>query len=95
MVKGKIISNGRYRSVEHRAVVNRRKPRLTVAIFCNPADDTLVSPAPALLDELHPALYRSMTFRDFLARFFRNGLDGKAYVESFRSSSSSSSHPAP
>ena len=84
----KIISNGKYKSVEHRAIVNKHEPRMTIAVFCNPADDTIISPAPALLDEHHPPLYRPMTFGEFLASFFKKGLDGKGYVESFKNSSS-------
>lgn len=79
-----IISNGKYKSVEHRAIVNKKKARMTVAVFCNPADDTIISPAPALLDARHPPLYRPMTFGEFLASFFKKGLDGKGYVESFK-----------
>lgn len=79
-----ILSNGKYKSVEHRALVNKRQARMTIAVFCNPADDTIISPAAGLVDAAHPPLYRPMTFGEFLASFFKKGLDGKGYVESFK-----------
>ncbi|KAH7283506.1 hypothetical protein KP509_34G010300 [Ceratopteris richardii] len=79
-----ILSNGRYKSVEHRVVVNKHAPRITIAIFCNPADDNIISPAPEFIDKNNPPLYKSMTYGGFLLSFFKKGLDGKGYIESLK-----------
>jgi G3E family GTPase len=52
-VHSQILTNGIYKSVEHRVVVNSERERLTVACFINPANDTLVAPIPKLLNHHH------------------------------------------
>ncbi|CAL4893649.1 unnamed protein product [Urochloa decumbens] len=44
------LSNGRYRSCLHRAVVHRERERRSLAFFLCPRDDRVVRPPPRLLD---------------------------------------------
>ncbi|TVU31728.1 hypothetical protein EJB05_23426, partial [Eragrostis curvula] len=44
-----ILSNGRYRSVEHRAVVHPSRERISAAVFHRPCQDALVGPLPELV----------------------------------------------
>ncbi|KAK4366068.1 hypothetical protein RND71_013948 [Anisodus tanguticus] len=61
-----IISNGKLRSAEHRAVTNSREARTSIAIFINPAPNCIVEPAKVLLNEYNPPLYKSILYRDFI-----------------------------
>ncbi|TKW27195.1 hypothetical protein SEVIR_3G242400v4 [Setaria viridis] len=67
------LSNGRYRSCVHRAVVHRERERRSLAFFLCPRDDRVVRPPPRLLaarddQEQQPRLYPDFTWAD-LARF--------------------------
>ncbi|CAN4093320.1 unnamed protein product [Withania somnifera] len=61
-----IISNGKLRSVEHRAVTNSREARTSIAVFVNPAPNCIVEPAKILLNESNPPLYQSIIYKDFI-----------------------------
>ncbi|KAH7541967.1 hypothetical protein FEM48_Zijuj02G0023400 [Ziziphus jujuba var. spinosa] len=45
-----IMSNNLYKSIEHRAVANRNKSRISIPIFVNPGPDALVGPLPQVLE---------------------------------------------
>nr|QEP99659.1 flavonoid synthase I [Marchantia emarginata] len=62
-----ILSNAKYCSVEHQAVVNSNETRLTLVVFANPNSMARMGPAPELVSEENPAKYRSFTFKDYLA----------------------------
>jgi len=49
----------------HLAVVNESKMRLTVATGLFPAGSLVVMPAPELIDDEHPPLFKSITTDDF------------------------------
>ncbi|XP_057830673.2 flavanone 3-dioxygenase 2 [Cryptomeria japonica] len=72
-----IVSNGRYKSVEHRAVVNAERTRISIAAANGPALDALIFPAPQLVDETHPPLYRSMLYGEFARYLQTTELRGK------------------
>nr|AAN87570.1 gibberellin 3-oxidase [Spinacia oleracea] len=61
-----ILSNGRYPSVYHRAMVNRVQHRLSVAYLYGPASGVRVQPLPKLIDATHPPLYRPVTWSEYL-----------------------------
>ncbi|KAL3701940.1 hypothetical protein R1sor_019962 [Riccia sorocarpa] len=87
-----VMSNGRYRSVEHRAVVNGDRDRLSVATFLDPAKDCLLTPAKELIDEEHPRLYKEVLFRDFISAWYSKGPDGKRNIDSLKVIPSIESH---
>jgi len=68
------VSNGRFRSVEHRAVTNTSKARISIPMFWIPAVDAFIAPAPSMVDEQHPPLYRGYKFEEFWKVFRSNGL---------------------
>jgi len=70
-----ILSNGRYRSIEHRAVVHPDKERISAAMFHQPCPNTTGGPLPELVNrDSGGARYRSM---DFMKNFFASKLDGR------------------
>lgn len=77
-----ILSNGRYRSVEHRAVANSSKARMSVATFYDPSKATVISPAVELIDSKHPVLYKDVLFGDHISAWYTKGPEGKKVVDS-------------
>ena len=45
-----MISNGEYKSVEHRVVVNPERHRLSIAVFHGPPMKTMIGPLAALVE---------------------------------------------
>ncbi|KAI8563222.1 hypothetical protein RHMOL_Rhmol03G0095600 [Rhododendron molle] len=61
-----ICSNGRYKSVLHRAIVNSVKPRISVASLYIVPYSSVVRPSPKLIDESNPRRYMDTDFSSFL-----------------------------
>ncbi|CAL5377684.1 unnamed protein product [Camellia sinensis] len=82
-----ILSNGRYKSVVHRAVVNNKATRISIAMASGPSLDTIVSPAPELVEdgEAHrPPAYIPMKYRDYVKLQQSNQLDRKSCLDQVR-----------
>jgi isopenicillin N synthase-like dioxygenase len=76
-----IVTNGIYRSIEHRATVNSVKERLSMATFYNPRLDGDMGPAPSLITPESPALFKRIGVSDYFRGFFSRKLDGKSYID--------------
>ncbi|CAM8984710.1 unnamed protein product [Rhodiola kirilowii] len=61
-----ILSNGRYLSVLHRAMVNRTQHRLSLAYLYGPPPNVKISPVCKLLSPTRPPLYRPITWSEYL-----------------------------
>nr|BAF81268.2 anthocyanidin synthase [Iris x hollandica] len=58
-----ILSNGRYKSILHRGLVNKEKVRISWAVFCEPPKEKIVlEPLAELVAEGSPAKYPPRTF---------------------------------
>ncbi|KAK7321235.1 hypothetical protein VNO77_31672 [Canavalia gladiata] len=79
-----ILTNGKYKSVVHRAVVNKKGARISVGIANGPPLDTIVGPAPELYDEVTPPAYRAITYRDYLQLQQSNELDRNSCLDRIR-----------
>ncbi|OMO61712.1 Oxoglutarate/iron-dependent dioxygenase [Corchorus capsularis] len=80
-----ILSNGKYKSILHRAVVNNRDTRISIAIPHGPAIDAVVSPASKLIDPVsNPPIYRAVKYKEYLELNQSNTLDGKSCLEHIR-----------
>ncbi|CBI30185.3 unnamed protein product, partial [Vitis vinifera] len=61
-----IFSNGKYKSVLHRVVVNSTKPRISVASLHSLPFKCMVKPAPQLISQENPRHYKDTDFASFL-----------------------------
>ncbi|KAK7272614.1 hypothetical protein RJT34_29327 [Clitoria ternatea] len=73
-----ILTNGIYRSIEHRAMVNSQRERVSFATFYSPRKDGVVGPLPSLITEQTPAKFKSIGVREYLEDFFARKLEGKS-----------------
>ena len=60
------LSNGRHRSVIHRAMLNPETRRISIASIHDLSMDEKVAPAKEMVDEHNPKGHRETSFRDFL-----------------------------
>ncbi|XP_047069923.1 protein SRG1-like [Lolium rigidum] len=60
-----IMSNGAFKAAFHRVVTNPVKERVSLALFFGVGADTVLEPAPALLDDTRPARYRKMRAKEY------------------------------
>ncbi|XP_042758239.1 flavanone 3-dioxygenase 3 isoform X2 [Lactuca sativa] len=61
-----VLSNGRYKSIRHRAILDTHKQRLSIASIHSMPMEKKVGPAPELIDEQHPIAYKEGSFSGFL-----------------------------
>nr|XP_043607066.1 protein SRG1-like [Erigeron canadensis] len=78
-----IISNGIYKSIEHRAVVNSNKERLSIATFLSPNLESEIGPALSLITPGTPAKFTRITTVDYMKKFYSRELNGKSNVEQY------------
>ncbi|RVX10775.1 Protein SRG1 [Vitis vinifera] len=76
-----IVSNGIYQSIEHRAMVNSAKKRLSVATFFSSNLDSELGPAPSLISPQNPAIFQRVPIEKYFKDFFARRLDGKSYLK--------------
>ncbi|KAL2470233.1 Gibberellin 2-beta-dioxygenase 6 [Abeliophyllum distichum] len=60
-----VMTNGRFLSVRHRAMLNSYKSRMSMAYFAAPTLDARISSLPLLLTPQKPPLYRSFTWAEY------------------------------
>ncbi|KAL9263824.1 Leucoanthocyanidin dioxygenase-like protein [Drosera capensis] len=62
-----ILSNGKFKSILHRGLVNKEKVRISWAVFCEPPKDKIIlQPLPEIVSESEPALFPPRTFAQHL-----------------------------
>ncbi|GLJ36466.1 hypothetical protein SUGI_0732310 [Cryptomeria japonica] len=76
-----ILSNGRYKSIEHRVVTSKSKGRTSIATFYSLNKEKEVGPLLELIDGNHPCLYRKIKVSDYAQHYISNKLEGKKSLE--------------
>ncbi|RZC50088.1 hypothetical protein C5167_018509 [Papaver somniferum] len=79
-----VMTNGIYRSVDHRAVVNSTKERLSIATFHDPELESEIGPIASLITPETPALFKRGRFKDLLKENLSTKLDGKSFLDCIR-----------
>lgn len=78
-----IVTNGLYKSIEHRATVNSEKARLSISTFVTPKFDGEFGPAPSLISPETPPRFTRVNVVDFLKNLFSRKLDGKTNIDQY------------
>ncbi|KAK9126997.1 hypothetical protein Scep_015843 [Stephania cephalantha] len=77
-----IWSNGKYKSIEHRAVINDQKARISYASFICPNDDVEIEPLKQTVGCQEPKkLYKKIRCGDFLRQSMKRKMEGKAHTD--------------
>ncbi|XP_009624218.1 probable 2-oxoglutarate-dependent dioxygenase SLC1 [Nicotiana tomentosiformis] len=77
-----IFSNGRYKSVLHRVLVNSSKSRISVASLHSLPYSCKIQPCPKLINESNPKLYKDTDFATFLEYLSSCEHKSKSFLES-------------
>ncbi|KEH18558.1 putative flavanone 3-dioxygenase [Medicago truncatula] len=79
-----VISNDRYKSVLHRALVNSEKERMSIPTFYCPSPDAIIRPAPQLIDNYHTVQYKEFEYNEYYNKFWNRGLSKETCVDMFK-----------
>ncbi|KAM0888263.1 hypothetical protein ACQ4PT_028479 [Festuca glaucescens] len=79
-----IMNNGIFRSPIHRVVTNAEKERLSLAMFYGMDGETVLEPAPGLLDDKRPSKYRTLKTKDFLVGLLEHFRQGTRFIETLK-----------
>ncbi|TVU31236.1 hypothetical protein EJB05_22916 [Eragrostis curvula] len=78
-----IFTNGRYKSIEHRAVVNTEKERLSIAAFHGPNMHAKIGPLKEIVAHEVEA-YKTVDHENFRRLFLSGKLVGKSFLEQMK-----------
>ncbi|KAL8142817.1 hypothetical protein V2J09_015849 [Rumex salicifolius] len=76
-----VLTNGRYKSVEHRAVTHRDKDRLSIVTFYAPSYESELGPIDELVDDDNPCKFRRYNHGEYSKHYVTNKLQGKKRLE--------------
>ncbi|KAK7324353.1 hypothetical protein VNO77_27886 [Canavalia gladiata] len=82
-----LITNDRFKSVEHRVLANLKGPRISIACFFRAglkSSPKLFGPIKELVSEDNPPKYRETTVAEYVAYYNAKGLDGTSALQHFR-----------
>ncbi|KAJ6694112.1 hypothetical protein OIU85_004862 [Salix viminalis] len=75
IVSGQLISNGKFKSAEHRVLANHIGPRISVASFFA-IYDRICGPIKELLSDENPAVYKEVPLMEYIAQYMWKEQDG-------------------
>lgn len=78
-----VLTNGRYKSVVHRAVTDKEKERLSIVTFYAPSYEVELGPMVELVNEHNPCKYRRYNHGDYSTHYVTNKLQGKKTLHDF------------
>jgi isopenicillin N synthase-like dioxygenase len=78
------MTNGIYRSIEHRAIVNSEKERLSIATFYSLKQESILGPVASLITTQLPTRFKKIGVEDYFKNVFSRKLEGKSYIDVMR-----------
>lgn len=80
-----VLSNGLYKGVVHRAIVNSENTRISITSLHSLGMDEKMKPAEELVNEQNPKKYKGSSFNDFLKFLSSNDLaEGKSFLNTLK-----------
>ncbi|KAJ8766739.1 hypothetical protein K2173_007806 [Erythroxylum novogranatense] len=76
-----VLTNGKYKSVQHRAVTHEELDRLSIVTFYAPSYEIELGPLAILVDENNPCKYRRYNHGEYNKHYVTNKLQGKKTLE--------------
>ncbi|KAF5197463.1 Feruloyl coa ortho-hydroxylase [Thalictrum thalictroides] len=76
-----ILSNGRYKSAEHRVRTTSTQSRVSVPLFLVPKPDVKIGPLPQLVEKDGGTQYRECLFGEYMSNFFAETHQGKKSLD--------------
>ncbi|XVF08126.1 hypothetical protein REPUB_Repub06bG0198900 [Reevesia pubescens] len=74
-----ILSNGKYKSIEHRAVTNNNKARISYASFLLPHDEVEIEPLDHMVNNERPyKMYKRVKYGEFMRSTLKRKMEGKS-----------------
>ncbi|XP_074575101.1 2-oxoglutarate-dependent dioxygenase 11-like [Curcuma longa] len=78
-----VLSNGKYKSVEHRGMINPEKERLSIATFHFAKDDGRIGPLPGIVKGCKEH-FVTWSYEQYQKAFFTTKLDGTTILEKMK-----------
>uniref|UniRef100_A0A803KLV6 Fe2OG dioxygenase domain-containing protein n=1 Tax=Chenopodium quinoa TaxID=63459 RepID=A0A803KLV6_CHEQI len=77
-----IMSNGKYKSIEHRVIANGSKDRVSIPLFVNPKPNEVIGPLKEVLVQSdEKPKYRKVLYSDYTLYFYKKAHDGKGILD--------------
>lgn len=75
-------SNGVYKSIEHKAITNDKRARMSIAAFVLPEDDVMIGPLETMVNAEHqPKMYRDVKYIDYTRHMLGRKLESKTHTD--------------
>ncbi|MFS8003168.1 putative codeine 3-O-demethylase [Helianthus anomalus] len=78
-----MVTNGLYKSIEHRAIVNSENERLSIATFFAPKLDGEIGLTPSLITPENPPKFKRVIVVDLFKNIFARELYGKGNIKQY------------
>ncbi|EOA13705.1 hypothetical protein CARUB_v10026776mg [Capsella rubella] len=73
------MTNGRFKNVLHRAMLDKERLRISWPVFVSPRDDMLVGPLPELTGDENPPKFETLVFKDYTQQTLKSWAVEKLY----------------